>query len=165
MNGKSNLFVALTVVFAVSLISTGINAVAFAESSIPFRGTFEGHDLEGDDYSGTFVDWGTYSVFDGLVKASGTYQFVEDPTLELGGYYTTEYTLSDGLGNILQFENREVSWTEYANGKFGMAQDEWKIVGGEGKFEGATGEGIGRVWFNLEDMSYKGTMSGTIFLS
>ena len=36
---------------------------------------------------------------------------------------------------------------------------------GEGKFEGATGEGFGRVWFNLEDMSYKGTMSGTIFLS
>ena len=47
----------------------------------------------------------------------------------------------------------------------GLAQDEWKIVGGEGKFEGATGEGVGRVWFNLEDMSYKGTMSGTIFLS
>ena len=59
-------------------------------------------------------------VFDGLAKASGTYQFVEDPTLELGGYYTTEYTLSDGLGNSLQFENIEVSWTEYANGKFGI---------------------------------------------
>ena len=138
---------------------------AFAETTIPFRGMYEGYDSEGDDLSGSFVDWGTYSVFDGGIGVHGIYQFVEAVTPELDGYYTTQYTISDGQGNPLAFENREVSWIEYGNGKYGIAQSEWKIVGGEGKFAGSTGEGNERVWFNLEDMSYNGITSGYISLS
>ena len=162
---KTSQLVALIAVLTVGLFATGLTSTVFADSSLPLRGMYEGYDTEGDDYSGSFVDWGTYSIFDGIVEVNGTYEFVEDSTYELGGYYTTQYTISDGKGNLLQFENKEVSWLEYANGKYGIAQSEWKIVGGEGKFEGATGEGNERVWFNLEDMSYKGITSGTIFLS
>jgi len=163
MNKKSQ-FVVLAATLVGGLFATGLTT-AFAETAIPFRGMYEGYDSEGDDLSGSFVDWGTYSVFDGVVEVHGTYQFVEDTTHELGGSYTTQYTISDGEGNLLTFENREVSWVEYGNGKYGIAQSEWKIVGGEGKFAGATGQGNERVWFNLDDMSYKGITSGDIFLS
>ena len=165
MISKTSQFVVLTATLVAGLFATGLTASVFAETTIPFRGMYEGYDSEGDDLSGSFVDWGTYSVFEGVVEVHGTYQFVEDSTHELGGYYTTQYTISDDQGNLLAFENREVSWVEYGNGKYGIAQSEWKIVGGEGKFAGATGEGNERVWFNLEDMSYKGITSGDIFLS
>ena len=164
MNNTSQ-FVVLTAALVGGLFATGLATSAFAEETIPFRGMYEGYDSEGDDLSGSFVDWGTYSVFDGVVEVHGTYQFVEDFSHEMGGYYTTQYTISDEDGNLLSFENREVSWIEYGNGKYGIAQSEWKIVGGEGKFAGATGEGNERVWFNLDDMSYKGITSGNIFLS
>ena len=154
---------ALAATLILSTFALGNNA--FAETTIPFRGMYEGYDSEGDDLSGSFVDWGTYSIFEGVVEVHGTYQFVEDVTDELGGYYTTQYTISDSEGNFLSFENREVSWVEYGQGKYGIAQSEWKIIGGEGKFAGATGEGNERVWFNLDDMSYKGITSGNIFLS
>ena len=161
---KSTRFLAVAAVLTASLFVMGVSTVS-AESIVPFRGMYEGHDSEGDEHSGSFVDWGTYSVFEGIVEAHGTYQFVEQPATESGGYYTGEYTISDKQGNSLSFESQEVSWIEYGQGKYGIAQSEWKIVGGEGKFAGATGEGTDRVWFNLEDMSYKGIISGDIFLS
>ena len=162
---KTNPFVVLAATLVVALFATGITSAAYADSVLPFRGMYEGYDSEGDDLSGSFVDWGTYSVFNGIVEAHGTYQFVEILTHESGGYFTTQYTISDGDGNLLSFESREISWIEYGNGQYGVAQSEWKIVGGEGKFAGATGEGNERVWFNLDDMSYKGITSGDIFLS
>ncbi len=165
MISKTSQTVVLAATIVVGLFATGITSAAYADSIIPFRGMYEGHDSEGDDFSGSFVDWGTYSVFDGVVEAHGTYQFVEIPTDDAGGYYITQYTISDGDGNLLSFETREVSWMEYGNGQYGVAQSEWKIVGGEGKFAGATGEGNERVWFNLDDMSYKGITSGDILLS
>lgn len=165
MKNNTSQFVVLTATLVAGLFATGLAASAFAETTIPFRGMYEGYDSEGDDLSGSFVDWGTYSAFDGAVEAHGTYQFVEDSTEEFGGYYTTQYVISDDQGNSLAFESREISWVEYGNGKYGIAQSEWKIVGGEGKFAGAAGEGNERVWFNLEDMSYKGITSGNISLS
>lgn len=165
MISKTSQFVVLAVTIVAGLFATGITSAAYADSVLPFRGMYEGYDSEGDDLSGSFVDWGTYSVFDGVVEVHGTYQFVEIPTHEFGGYFTTQYTISDEDGNLLSFETREVSWMEYGNGKYGVAQNEWKIVGGEGKFAGATGEGDERTWFNLDDMSYKGITSGDIFLS
>ena len=165
MIGKSTQFFILATVFTIGLFAMGLSTTAYADSVIPFRGMYEGYDSQGDDYSGSFVDWGTYSVFEGLVEVHGTYEFVEEPATDSGGYYTTQYVISDDQGNTLAFENREISWIEYGQGKYGIAQSEWKIVHGEGKFAGATGEGTERVWFNLEDMSYKGITSGDIFLS
>ena len=164
MNKKSK-FLALSAVLTASVFAIGMTDNASAESSVPFRGMYEGYDSEGDDYSGSFVDWGTYSVFDGIIEARGTYLFVEQPATEFGGYYTTQYTISDGQGNSLSFESKEVSWIEYGQGKYGVSQSEWKITGGEGKFAGSTGEGTDRTWFYLEDMSYKGITSGDVFLS
>ena len=161
---KSTRFLALAAVLTASLFVMGVST-ASAESVVPFRGMYEGYDSEGDEYSGSFVDWGMYSVFDGTVEVHGTYQFVEQPATESGGYYTGEYTISDNQGNSLSFESQEVSWIEYGQGKYGIAQSEWKIVSGEGKFAGATGEGTDRTWYNLDDMSYKGIISGDIFLS
>lgn len=165
MISKTSQLVVLTATIVAGLFATGITSAAYADSVLPFRGMYEGYDSEGDDLSGSFVDWGTYSLFDGVVEVHGTYQFIEIPTHEFGGYFTTQYTISDEDGNLLFFETREVSWMEYGNGKYGVAQNEWKIVGGEGKFAGATGEGDERTWFNLDDMSYKGITSGNIFLS
>ena len=165
MTSKSNLFLAISAAVTVGLFVTGITATAFAESIVPFQGIYEGYDSDGDDFSGSFVDWGTYSVFQGVMETHGTYEFIEVPTDESGGHYVTNYTISDDQGNSLEFESTEISWIEYAQGKFGVAQSEWKVVGGEGKFEGATGNGLERTWFNLEDWSYKGTTSGSIRLS
>ena len=165
MKSKTSQLAILTATLVASLFATGLTVSAFAETTIPFRGMYEGHDSEGNDLGGSFVDWGTYSIFDGVVQVQGTYEFVEIPTHEFGGYYTTQYTVSDGQGNSLSFETVEISWVEYGNGKFGVAQSDWKIVGGEGKYTGATGEGNERTWFNLEDMSYKGITSGDITIS
>ena len=156
---------AIFAVLSVSLIATMSAVPVFAESSeLDFRGSFEGADTDGDDYNGTFVDFGLFSVFDGMVTTEGVYEFVEDPAHEEGGYYTTIYTMSDDIGNSLSFFDVEVSFLEYGQGKYGMSQTEWTITGGQGKFSDATGEGKSRVWFNLEDMTYKGIQSGTVLL-
>ena len=160
MMNKSSQFVVLTATLVAGLFATGLTASAFAETTIPFRGMYEGFDSEGDDLSGSFVDWGTYSVFDGVVEVHGTYYF--DDAIDT---FTTQYTISDENGNSLSFETVETNFIEYGKGKYGIAQSEWKIVGGEGKFAGATGEGNERTWYNLEDMSYKGITSGDVFLS
>lgn len=150
---------------SMGIIATVGTAPAFAESSsLPFQGSFEGYDTDGDDYSGSFVDYGLFSVFDGIVETTGVYEFIEDPTHEEGGYYATTYTISDESGNSLSFYDIEVSFLEYGQGKYGMSQTEWTITGGEGKFSDATGEGKSRVWFNLDDMTYKGITSGTVML-
>lgn len=155
---------AILAVLSVGIIATVGTAPAFAESSLPFQGSFEGYDVDGDDYSGTFVDFGLFSVFDGIVETHGVYEFIEDTTHEEGGYYATTYTMSDESGNSLSFYDVEVSFLEYSQGKYGMAQTEWTITGGEGKFSDATGEGKSRVWYNLDDMTYKGIQSGTVML-
>jgi len=164
MRTKTSQLVVLSATLVASLFATGLTT-AFAETAIPFGGRYIGHDSDGDDLSGSFVDWGTYSAFDGVMQVHGTYLFVEDDSHEMGGYFTTQYVISDDQGNSLSFENREVSWLEYGDGKYGIAESEWKIVGGEGKYAGATGEGTERVWYNLDNMSYKGITSGDIFLS
>jgi hypothetical protein len=152
-------------VLSVSLIATVGTTPVFAESSLlPFQGSFEGYDTEGDDYNGSFVDYGLFSVFDGIVETQGVYEFIEDTAHEEGGYYATTYTISDESGNSLSFYDVEISFLEYGPGKYGMSQTEWTITGGEGKFSDASGEGQSRVWFNLEDWTYKGITSGTVVL-
>ena len=155
---------AILAALSVGIIATVGTAPAFAESSLPFQGSFEGYDVDGDDYSGTFVDFGLFSVFDGIVETHGVYEFIEDTTHEEDGYYATTYTMSDKSGNSLSFYDIEVSFLEYGQGKYGMAQTEWTITGGEGKFSDAAGEGKSRVWYNLDDMAYKGITSGTVML-
>ena len=164
MTYKTSQSVALTAVLTVGLFTTGLTT-AFAETEIPFGGMYIGHDTDGDDLSGSFVDWGNYSAFEGIMQVHGTYEFVEDESSEAGGYYATHYIIADEKGNALSFETREISWTEYGDGKYGIAENEWKIVGGQGKYAGATGEGTESVWFNLDNMSYKGITTGSIFLS
>ena len=154
---------AILAALSVGIIATVGTAPVFAES-LPFQGSFEGYDVDGDDYNGTFIDFGLFSVFDGIVETQGVYEFIEDPTHEEGGYYATTYTMSDESGNSLSFYDIEVSFLEYGQGKYGMAQTEWTITGGEGKFIDATGEGKSRVWYNLDDMTYKGIQSGTVIL-
>lgn len=155
---------AILTALSVGLIATVSTSPAFAESSFPFQESFEGHDIDGDDYSGTFTDFGLFTVFDGIVTTNGTYEFVEDSSHEEGGYYTTTYTMVDDNGNSLSFYDVEISFLEYGQGKYGMSQTEWTITGGKGKFNGATGEGKSRVWFNLEDRTYKGMASGTVIM-
>ncbi len=156
---------ALLAVLSVGIFATMSAVPVFAQSGLPFQGSFEGYDTDGDDYSGTFQDFGVFSVFDGTVTTQGIYEFIEDPQHEYGGYYATTYTMSDESGNSLSFYDIEVSFLEYGQGKYGISQTEWSITGGEGKFSGATGEGKSRVWFNLEDMTYRGISSGTVLLS
>lgn len=166
MIGKECLPVLLAVLGLAAAGMVGATASAdMSSTSVPFQGKYVGYDSGGDDLSGTFVDWGTYSLFEGTIETTGTYEFVEVPTDEYGGYYTTHYTISDDEGNSLEFVGVEVMWMEYAQGSLGLAQSEWEIVGGQGVYEGATGSGLDRTWFNLEDMSYWGTMSGTIHLN
>lgn len=155
---------AIFAVLSAGIIATVGTTPAFAESSLPFQGSFEGYDAAGDDYSGSFIDYGLFSVFDGIVETQGVYEFIEDPTHEEGGYYATTYTMSDESGNSLSFYDIEVSFLEYSQGKYGMAQTEWTITGGEGEFSDAVGEGKSRVWYNLDEMTYKGIQSGTVML-
>ena len=60
-----------------------------------FKAVLKGYDTDGDDYSGSFVDFGLFSVFEGIVETKGVYEFVEDPSHQEGGYYATTYTISD----------------------------------------------------------------------
>ena len=155
---------ALLAVLSVGIIATMSTVPAFAESTLSLQGHFEGYDTEGDDYSGSFIDFGVYSHFDGAVVTEGVYEFVEDSQHADGGYYATKYTISDESGNSLSFYDIEVYFLEYGQGKFGMSHTEWTITGGEGKFSDATGEGKSRVFFSLDDMAYKGISSGTVIL-
>ena len=164
MTNKTSQLVVLSATLVAGLFAMGLTASAFAETAMPFGGTYIGYDSDGDDLSGSFVDWGIYSGFGGVVQVHGTYQFVEDESHESGGYFTSQYTIEDRKGNALSFETVEVSWSEDDDGKYGVAENEWKIVSGKGKYAGATGEGTESVWYNLEYMSYKGTITGNIFL-
>lgn len=164
MTNKTNQFVVLGAILIAGLFATGLTASAFAETTVSFGGTYIGYDSDGDDLSGSFVDWGIYSGFGGVVQVHGTYQFVDDESHESGGYFTSQYTIEDREGNSLSFETVEVSWIEYDDGKYGVAENDWKITDGQGKYAGATGEGTESVWYNLEHMSYKGTITGNILL-
>ena len=164
MKAKTSRLAVLAATLVTGLFATGLSVSASAETDIPFGGMYIGHDSDGDDLSGSFVDWGTYSAFEGVMKVHGTYLFVEDESDEQGGYFTTQFTISDDDGNTLSFESREVSWIEYGDGKYGIAESEWKIVDGKGKYSGATGTGTDRVWYNLDNMSYKGIITGNISL-
>jgi len=160
---KTTMMTLFAILF-VGVIGIDATTPAFAASSMPFQGSFEGYDTDGDDYSGTFTDFGLFSVFDGIVTTVGVYEFIDDPSHLDGGYYVTTYTMSDEYGNALSFYDVEISFLEYGQGKYGMSQTEWTITGGEGEFSDATGEGKSRVWFNLDDWTYKGITSGTVML-
>ena len=164
MNTKTSQLVVLAAMLVAGLFATGLTVSAAAETVIPFGGMYIGHDSDGDDLSGSFVDWGTYSAFEGVMQVHGTYLFVEDQSDEQEGYFTTQFNISDDEGNLLSFESREISWIEYGDGKYGIAESEWKIVDGKGMYAGATGEGTDRVWYNLDNMSYKGIITGSFSL-
>ena len=164
MNIRKTNITALLAIAAIGLIAATTTA-SFAETEVPLYGTYQGQDTSGDDMGGTFSDLGSYSIFEDPVVTDGTYEFVVDTAHEDGGYYITKYALSDGNGNSLTIEGKEIAFIEYANGRLGMAISEWNVVGGEGKFSGATGQGMDRTLFNLDDYSYMGTISGTINLT
>ena len=164
MNVHKTNVAALLAIVTVGLI-TATTTVSFAEAETPLYGTYQGQDTSGDDMSGTFSDLGSYSIFEEPIITDGTYEFITDSSYEYGGYYVTKYALSDGNGNSLKIEAKEIAFIEYANGRLGMSISEWKVVGGEGKFNGATGQGMDRTLFNLDDYSYMGTISGTISLA
>ncbi len=140
------------------LIFGTFTTTAFAEI-IPFRGTFES---SGD--SRYFTDIGKYSVFDDVVTGNGEVIWVPTSDDGTGGYEISRYTISDDIGNSISFEAKEMFYHEYAKHKFGVGQYEWKILDGTGKFEGATGQGVDRVWYKLSDMSYRGVSSGNLIL-
>ena len=85
---------AILAALSVGIIATVGTAPAFAELSLPFQGSFEGYDTDGDDYSGSFVDFGLFSVFEGIVETKGVYEFIEDPSHQEGGYYVPPHTQS-----------------------------------------------------------------------
>ena len=164
MNIHKTNIAALLAIAAMGLI-TATTTTSFADTEMSFYGTYEGQDTSGDDMSGTFSDLGNYSVFEEPIVTDGTYEFVLDPTHEDGGYYVTKYVLSDSNGNSLKIESKEITFIEYANGKLGLSISQWKVVEGEGKFKDASGEGMDKTVFNLDDFSYKGMMSGTLNLA
>ena len=147
------------VLTSILFFGTFVTSAVFAETVIPYRGTFES---VGD--SRYFTDIGKYSVFDGLVHGNGVVIWVPDSGDGTGGYEISRYTVSDDIGNSISFEAKEIFFHEYAKHKFGIGQYEWKVLNGTGKFAGATGQGMDRVWFKLSDMSYRGITSGNIIL-
>jgi len=144
---------------SVCLSAFAATTEVFAETIIPLRGTYESL---GD--SRYFTDIGRYSVFDDIVTVNGEVIWVEDSGDGTGGYSISRYTISDNIGNSISFEAKEVFWHEYARQKYGVAQYEWEILNGTGKFAGSTGQGMDRVWYKLSDMSYRGITSGNIIL-
>ena len=62
MTNKTNQFVVLGAALVAGLFATGLSASAFAETVMPFGGTYIGYDSDGDDLSGSFVDWGIILV-------------------------------------------------------------------------------------------------------
>ena len=164
ITSKTSITVLLAIV-AVGLASTTMMSSSFADVQVQMYGTYQGQDNEMDDVGGTFSDVGNYSIFDEPITTHGTFEFIPDPTHEDGEYTLVRYVLSDGNGNSLSIESTELGFTEYANGKFGMSLSAWKVISGEGKFEGSTGQGMDRTIFNMEDFSYKGMMSGTLNLA
>ena len=159
---KTNMTVLLTIA-VMGLITTA--TTSFADTEMSIYGTYEGQDTSSDETGGTFTDVGNYSIFDGPITTSGTFEYISDPTYEDGFYTLVKYVLSDGEGNSLEIENKEIAFIEYADGKFGLSIWTWKVISGEGRFEGATGQGMDRTVFNLDDFSYKGMMSGTLNLT
>ena len=163
ITSKTNTILVLLAVTVIGLGSTSVTS--FAETEVQLYGTYQGQDTSMDENGGTFSDVGNYSIFDKPIATDGTFEFIPDPTREDGEYTLVKYTLSDGNGNNLSIESTELGFTEYANGKYGVSLSTWKVVSGEGKFEGATGQGMDKTIFDMEDFSYKGMISGTLNLA
>ena len=142
---------------SVCLSAFAATSEVFAETVVPFRGTFESS-LD----SRYFTDIGRYSVFEDVVTGNGEVIWVPDSGDGTGGYEISRYTISDDIGNSISFEAKEIFYQEYAKHKFAVEQYEWKILNGTGKFAGATGQGMDRIWYKLSDMSYRGITSGNI---
>ena len=147
------------VLTSILIFGVFVTPAVFAETVIPYRGTFES---VGD--SRYFTDIGKYSVFDGIAHGNGVVIWVPDSGDGTGGYEISRYIVSDDIGNSISFEAKEIFFYEYAKHKFAVGQYEWKVLNGTGKFAGATGQGMDRVWYKLSDMSYRGITSGNIIL-
>ena len=159
---KTILASSIAAAFVLGTLSLG--ASVFADNSLEFDGTFKGAIRAGNDQSGQFVDTGTYTLFEGVSVAKGNYKITPDDSKPCGGTVELNYTIRDRNGNSMSFEDKEINCYVHQNGKNLVSVSEWTIVDGEGKFEGATGNGYSRVILELRSFTYHGDMTGELTL-
>ena len=155
---------ALTLAGVLTLGSFAMGTAVFADDSIKFDGEFKGAVRSGNEQSGSFVDTGKYTLFEGVSVAKGKYKVTPDDSNPCGGSVSLSYTIKDRNGNSMSFEDNEISCYLYQDGKRMVSISEWNVVDGEGKFDGAAGSGLTRVTIELKTFTYYGGMSGEISL-
>ena len=154
--------IALAAVFVLGTATLG--ASVFADNSLEFVGDYKGAIRSGNEQSGSFVDTGTYTMFEGISVAKGNYEVTFDDSLPCGGSAALEYTITDRNDNAMSFVDEEISCYMLGDEHL-VSLSEWTVVDGNGKFEGASGTGYSLTIIEMRTFTYHGEMLGEISLS
>lgn len=157
--GQGRLWMFFTVAMIVALVISGAGASpAYAGSNqVPFKASF----------SGTVTITGpTTAILDGAGKATHLGKTVYEG--DVSDITPNETGITDVLVETLTAANGDTltilciqEAEEISPGVF-EGTDQWTVIGGTGRFEGATGQGTGVTRVDLNNHTFSKELSGTI---
>ena len=96
----------LALVEASLITPLNVTSIVFAETTIPFSGSFEGVIIEDNEETGIFQDEGNHSIFMELeLQKANIQSHLIKPDRDV--MHTIQYTISDNNGNSITFELME----------------------------------------------------------
>jgi len=147
----------LVAILALALVVMGANAASAAAPSVPFK----------DRVSGTLAGGPTTFTLAGTGNAShlGKISYAGDVLITSGTVGTTDIT--DILTETLTAANGDTltllcNQTATLSGGVYHGTDSWTVIGGTGRFSGATGSGTGETYVYLSSLTFTKTSTGAI---
>ena len=158
--GKSSkLWMFVTVAMLIALFASGMGTgpAYAAENQVPLFGTFSGTVTLTGPTTATLNGSGIGNLM-GLAAEAGNVSNIT-PTAT-GMTDVMVETLSGANGDSLTILCNQVA-VSYGPGLF-QAKDQWTVIGGTGRFAGASGSGTGNTNIDLNKGTYSKQMTGTI---
>ena len=156
--GKLWMFVTVAMLFALVIAGTS-TSLAYASSShqIPFEGSISGTVAFTSPTTAVLSGSGNATHLGLTMYAGNVSDITPTPT---GLTNVLVETLTAANGDTLTFFCTEVA-VETSPGVF-QATDQWVVIGGTGRFEGATGQGTAETHVDLNSGTFTKQLTGTV---
>ena len=158
---RGKLWMFLTVAMLIALVTAGTGtSLAYASSSpvqVPFMGSISGTVAFTGETTAALSASGVATYLGFTTYAGNVSDITPTPT---GLTNVLVETLTAANGDTLTFFCTEVA-VEISPGVF-QATDQWVVIGGTGRFEGATGQGTADTHVDLNNGTFTKQLTGTI---
>ena len=155
--GKLWMFVTAAMLIALMVSGMGIGPVYAASNQVPFNGSFSGAVASSGPTTAVLSGSGIAEQL-GLTAYAGN---VSDITPTATGFTDVLVeTLTAANGDTLTITCIQVA-VQTSPGVY-VGTDQWTVVGGTGRFEGATGQGTGVTHIDLNNGKFDKQLTGTI---